>query len=108
MATAPKVHRRNAKKKRRVDLRPGASARGYDSKWRRLRQWYANRHPLCEDCLGVDRVTPVQEVDHVQEFNGKDDPLRLDPDNLRSLCRSCHRKKHERTGRGVDYLGRIP
>ena len=105
MATAPRIHRRDKRQAARVDLRPAASSRGYDSAWRRLRQWYAVRHPLCEDCLDRDRVTPVQEVDHVEEFSGKEDPLRLDPENLRSLCRSCHRRKHARTGRGQEYLG---
>ncbi len=96
MAQAPRTHRRSKHKTNKVDLRPGAHARGYGSDWRRLRQWYATRHPLCEDCLTRDRVTPVDEVDHVTPFDGKDDPLRLDKSNLMSLCRSCHRKKHAR------------
>ena len=98
MATSPKTHRRSRHKTSRVDLRPGASVRGYGTDWRRLRQWYARRQPLCEDCLARDIVTPMQEVDHVRPFSGKDDPLRLDADNLRSLCRSCHRRKHAREG----------
>ncbi|HAB13402.1 MAG TPA: hypothetical protein DCE47_17110 [Planctomycetaceae bacterium] len=43
-----------------------------------------------------DVFTPVQEVDHIKTFKGKRDPLGLDHTNLRSLCRSCHRKKHAR------------
>ena len=96
MAQSPRTHRRSRHKTNRIDLRPGATARGYGSDWRRLRNWYATRNPLCEECLGRNRVMPVEEVDHVQEFDGKDDPLRLDHNNLMSLCRSCHRRKHAR------------
>ena len=95
MPNSPRIHRRAGHAEyQHVDLRPSSHSRGYDGDWRRLREWYALRHPLCEDCLLRDRVVPLQEVDHVREFNGRADPLRLDPNNLRSLCRSCHRRKH--------------
>ena len=32
----------------------------------------------------------ADHVDHVQSFQGRDEPPRLDPGNLQSLCRSCH------------------
>ena len=98
MPKAPRTHRpsQSRPENKADDLRLGASYRGYDSGWRRLRQWYVLMNPLCEDCLARDVVTPVQEVDHIKAFKGKRDPLRLDHTNLRSLCRSCHRKKHAR------------
>ena len=98
MAGSPRRHRRSKHKTNRIDLRPGSSVRGYGADWRRLRQWYGRRPPLCEDCLDRDSVTPMQEIDHVIAFTSKEDPLRLDASNLRSLCRSCHRRKHAREG----------
>ena len=72
------------------DRRRPASQRGYDSDWNRLRAAHVERHPLCEHCAARGRAVPVDEVDHVRPFTGKADPLRLDPRNLQSLCRSCH------------------
>jgi 5-methylcytosine-specific restriction endonuclease McrA len=34
----------------------------------------------------------MKEVNHKKPFDGIDDPLRLDWDNLESLCLPCHRK----------------
>ncbi|MCA9262133.1 MAG: HNH endonuclease, partial [Planctomycetales bacterium] len=69
------------------EQRRGTSTqRGYDKAWRRLRAEKIANDPLCEECLKRDRLTPTEEVDHVEPFQGPDDPLRLDYDNLRSLC----------------------
>jgi 5-methylcytosine-specific restriction protein A len=73
--------------------RGSAASRGYDSAWQRLAAAHKRKHPLCVDCLKQGRVTAVEEVDHVIPFKGKDDPLRLDPKNLQSLCGSHHRAK---------------
>jgi 5-methylcytosine-specific restriction endonuclease McrA len=51
---------------------------------------------LCAICQNQGRTTLAQEVDHIVPFNGKDDPLRLDPQNLQSLCIPHHREKHFR------------
>ncbi|MDO7487031.1 HNH endonuclease signature motif containing protein [Peribacillus frigoritolerans] len=49
-------------------------------------------NPLCEHCLLMDKVTPMDVCDHIIEL--KDDwSLRLDISNLQSLCNSCHNKK---------------
>lgn len=64
----------------------------YDSaEWRKLREIHIRRNPLCESCLENGRITPAVIVDHKVEI--KDGGGRLDPDNLQSLCRSCHNKK---------------
>ena len=72
--------------------RASAAARGYDHAWRKLRAWYVTCQPLCEDCLEQDHLTLVDEVDHIIPIHVRPD-LRLDPDNLRSLCRRHHRLK---------------
>ncbi len=79
---------------RPADQRRGTSAqRGYDSAWRRLRQWYVRQHPFCEDCLkdGIYTTTLI-EVDHVVPIDVRPD-LRLDSNNLRSRCRRHHQLK---------------
>jgi 5-methylcytosine-specific restriction protein A len=73
--------------------------RGYDSNWRRLRLAALMRDQfIChatdaQGCMKLGIVTPATEVDHVIPFEGKDDPLRLDINNLKSLCTECHHRK---------------
>lgn len=66
--------------------RPQARARGYDGDWSKLRKTFLSQHPLCciEGC--GERATVV---DHIQSIRARPD-LRLDPTNLRSMCRSHH------------------
>jgi 5-methylcytosine-specific restriction protein A len=71
--------------------RGSAAARGYDSAWQGVRAGFAREHPLCQDCLEQKRVVPMQIVDHVIPLRAGG--ARLDPANLRSLCRPHHRAK---------------
>jgi len=50
-------------------------------------------NPLCVHCTEEGRTTAAQDVDHIKPFKGKDDPLRLDWDNLQGLCRKHHNRK---------------
>lgn len=65
---------------------PSASRR-YDGNWRRIREAYITAHPLCETCRKAGRLIPAREVHHVV-------PLKQggthDPENLMSLCTTCH------------------
>lgn len=103
MPTAPKrftLHPPRDRHKERTLYQGSASERGYDTAWKKLRASHVAEHPLCEDCLQEGVVNPEQiEVDHVQPFHGKDDPLRLDPNNLRSLCKRHHQLKTQREQR---------
>ena len=72
-------------------VRGTRSERGYDDSWLRLRAAYLAEHPLCERCEAEGRAEPSVEVHHVRAFLGREDPLRLDGDNLQALCRPCHR-----------------
>lgn len=78
---------------RGYDNRRSASRRGYDGTWKALRESKLQRDPWCAHCLKEQRHTPANEVDHIRPFKGKADPLRLDWDNLQSLCKSCHSTK---------------
>lgn len=79
--------------------RGSAASRGYDARWRRLRQMYLAANPLCEECLRAGRITPATQVHH------KDgNPNNSAWSNLESLCLECHSRKtakeQGRWGRG--------
>ncbi len=86
----------------------------YHSKeWRRVREYVLARDKrLCVFC-GM----PGDTVDHIIELNDKnvDNPLiALNPDNLRTLCRTCHEHRHFmkddgglRDGVTVDEAGNV-
>ncbi|MDA8212174.1 MAG: HNH endonuclease [Clostridia bacterium] len=76
-----------------------AHERGYGSRWRRYREHYLRQHPLCAECLKVDKVVPATEVDHKISHKG-DHKLFWDPNNHQSLCKSCHSRKTVREDGG--------
>lgn len=59
--------------------------------WRKARNYYLARHPLCELCLKENRITAADVVDHIKEIT--DGGALLDERNLQSLCSTCHNKK---------------
>ena len=76
--------------------RPGATQRGYDRKWRRIRAQYLRHHPLCQAtdeaalrfharfgdaATDVDHIVPVVQGG-TSEW-----------DNLQALCHRCHSAK---------------
>ena len=65
--------------------------RGYGTAWDKLRpQILARDSYLCQPCLKEDRLTPANIVDHmISKAKGGTD----DPDNLQSICKSCHDMK---------------
>lgn len=67
--------------------------------WKRLRQWQLQREPLCEMCKLEGIITSAIDVHHkvpVESAHNLDDMARLcfNPDNLQSLCISCHANLH--------------
>ena len=85
----------------RTDARRRGSARkrGYDTQWDKVRRRHVAQFPLCQDCLDEGRVNASTiDVDHIVPFQGLNDPKRLDPTNLRSLCRMHHNRKTARQG----------
>lgn len=68
-------------------------------RWRKLRAWKFTCNPLCEDCEELGLTVPAEDIHHKKSFMSVDDPneklmLAYDFDNLRSLCKKCHQKKH--------------
>lgn len=68
--------------------------------WIKLRLKVLQRdHNECVWCKAAGRVTTrenaVLEIDHIQELEYHPE-LALDLDNLRTLCKDCHNKRHNR------------
>jgi len=59
--------------------------------WRRFRNWFISKYPLCQKCLEEGRETPAVMVDHIIEI--KDGGALTDEDNAMSLCHKCHNMK---------------
>lgn len=73
--------------------------RGYGQDWVNLTQIKLGRDPLCEPCLRNEYTTEATQVHHIVPFRGLDDPLRLDWDNLESICETCHVRLSAKEGR---------
>jgi len=84
--------RRKTREQRYNASRPARHEFYATPEWRRLRDWYRARHPLCEECQRQGRVMAAELVHHKREISQGGEPL--DVDNLQSLCRSCHSKVH--------------
>ena len=73
----------------------------YGSKyWKDLRNRYIGAHPLCENCLQYNIITPAENVHHLIPFyRGTTEKERwellLDEHNLKSLCKDCHKTIHQ-------------
>ena len=100
----PPVHRPPGAKtaaevKRALDRqRPSASRRGYGARWRRARQAFLARNPLCVACRARDRLEPATVVDHVVPHRG-DPRVFWDEGNWAATCKRCHDAKTAREGR---------
>jgi len=87
-----------SERRRRQDARRGTAAeRGYDARWRTVRDRFIANHPTCERC----RRAPSTIAHHIvrKSKGGSDDPI-----NLQALCSLCHAQVHaaakELFGRG--------
>lgn len=100
MATINKLPKKE--KAQRTDNTPMRELRrtAYNSTtWRRLREVYMHQHPLCEECLKKNKVTPAQSIHHIKSPFEKgviNYQLLLDPDNLMAVCNECHGEIHNR------------
>lgn len=78
--------------RREQDRRGSSAERGYDGAWRRFREWFIRRHPICSDC----QIKATSDVHHIRKL--RDYPeLRRVESNCMGLCGSCHAV---RTARG--------
>lgn len=58
-------------------------------------------HYLCEDCLAKGIYKPAAIVHHIEEltpFNIHRPEIATGFDNLRAVCRECHREHHPNAG----------
>lgn len=72
-----------------MEWRGSARARGYDSRWERLRLRYLQHHPLCVMCRAQGRVEAATVVDHKIPHRG-DQKLFWDEANWQALCKPHH------------------
>ena len=86
----------------------------YKSKaWQRVRESVMQRDGrLCVDCMKQGLYRPAEEVHHITELtpeNINDPEISLNMDNLVSLCKECHQKRHGARERRykVDEYGRV-
>jgi len=80
-------------------------------RWRRFRDYYIGKHPLCEQCEAEGRQdTPADMVDHIIEI--ADGGALTTEDNAQSLCWKCHGMKtamvkNHRKGSGNNRPGNL-
>jgi len=90
-------HRKQEQKQ--YDERRGTPAqRGYDARWRRIRERILKEEPLCKECMRKGFVKPATDVHHIDG-----DVSNMDRSNLEPLCHECHSRytaKHQAFGRG--------
>lgn len=64
-----------------------AHERGYDSRWKKIRDKKLRADPLCVMCRAMNKTTLASEVDHIIPLaNGGTNK----ESNLQGLCHSCH------------------
>ena len=64
--------------------------------WKNLREWHIARHPVCEQCKQIGRMTLATIVHHRQPIETHPE-LALTASNLESICDSCHSALHAST-----------
>ena len=77
--------------------------------WHSLRAAQLREQPLCKYCMDTGKVQAANIVDHIQPHRG-DEGLFYDPNNLQSLCKTCHdstKQQYEKSGtlKGGDTKG---
>ena len=73
--------------------------------WRKCRQAYLSKEPLCERC-GM----PAIQVHHkikLTPVNIKDPSISLNFDNLEALCDTCHNLEHHPKRWRCDEMGHV-
>ena len=70
------------------------------AEYRKLRDWYYQCHPICEDCQRIGLLTPSRDIHHVMSpYDPNISPAEsyrrlIDENNLVSLCRYHHNLRH--------------
>jgi 5-methylcytosine-specific restriction protein A len=61
--------------------------------WTALAKAQLKRTPYCEECYRQGGMNEAVIADHIVSID-EDYARRLDKENLQSLCRACHNRKH--------------
>ncbi|NQV85464.1 MAG: HNH endonuclease [Woeseiaceae bacterium] len=91
----PKVRARRWEKSR-----PNAAERGYTAAWRRARDSFLIKHPVCRMCQDNGKLEEGVEVDHIIPHRGNM-KLFWDETNWQALCRHCHSSVKQRLERAA-------
>jgi 5-methylcytosine-specific restriction enzyme A len=76
-----------------------AAERGYDHKWRKAREAFLYKHPLCVHCDRVGQIEAATVVDHIVPHRGNK-ALFWDQTNWQPLCKRHHDIKTAREDGG--------
>lgn len=79
-----------------------AAGRGYGGQWRKARQQFLQRHPLCVECQKEGRYVKATVVDHIVPHRG-DQGLFWDRSNWQPLCKHHHDVKTMTEDRYQEY-----
>ena len=74
--------------------------------WKQLRKRKVAMTPYCERCRKNGVLRPVEIVHHIIEIE-EDWDLRLDINNLESVCRRCHNEIHSKKIKEENDLKRV-
>ena len=86
-------HRPQASREYNRYIRDEDSKKFYNSTaWRKLSALQLKREPLCAECLKAGRIQHAEIADHIKPI--REGGARLDINNIQSLCRGCHNRKH--------------
>ena len=86
--------KQEAKRYERYERDP-ASKRRYGRAWKRIRDKYVQEHPFCELCYKKGLLVEAEQVHHIKPLSEGGSHA---PDNLMSLCDSCHGTIHASHG----------
>lgn len=85
------------KQQQKYDNSRGSSnSRGYDGRWRKVRDIKLKRSPLCERCRNQGRTVPATMVHHIVAIKKGGAAYNLE--NLMSVCVRCHDEIHMEQG----------
>lgn len=84
------------------NVRPNASERGYNNRWRRASKLFLQYNPLCRYCEREGKLTAAEVVDHIIPHRG-DQTLYWDAGNWQPLCKPCHDTKTMTDDRYIEY-----
>lgn len=78
----------------------------YGHRWRKARETFLRRNPLCVFCSQQGKVQKADVVDHIKPHKG-DVKVFWNTKNLQSLCFHCHNsiKQRMENGKEIKVIG---